>query len=42
MSEIRTNEWWRILSNYESSDLVKVCFKAMHGRELNTSKASEI
>lgn len=42
MSEIRTNEWWRILSNYESSDLVKVRFKATHGRELNTSKASEI
>lgn len=42
MSEIRTNEWWRILSNYESSDLVKVRFKAMHGRALNTSKASEI
>jgi hypothetical protein len=42
MSEIRTNEWWRMLSNYESSDLVKVRFKAMHGRELNTSKASEI
>lgn len=42
MSEIRTNEWWRILSNYESSDLVKVRFKDMHSRELNTSKASEI
>lgn len=42
MSEIRTNEWWRILSNYESSDLVKARFKAMHARELNTSKALEI
>ena len=42
MNEIRTNEWWRILSNYESSDLVKSCFKAMHGRDLNTSKACEI
>ena len=42
MSEIRTNEWWRILSNNESSELVKACFKAKHNRDLNTSKALEI
>ncbi len=36
------NEYWETLLNYESLELVKKQFKAVHGREANSGKAHEI
>lgn len=36
------DDHWTILANYESSDLVRRCFKAVHKRTLSAAKAFEI